>query len=220
MPRRLPAAPSLLVASLPSALRTELEEGIRATYASAYGATIRHFLPLLLGLRDERGELLGVIGAQAGRDPAPMFLEAYLDRPVEDELAAAVDARVGREELAEVGNLAALQPGAGLLLVSTLAAYLDGVGLRWSIFTATEPLRVAFLRRGLELADLAPADGRRLGERLADWGRYYRTAPRVTAAHIGTLRATLAADQRLVASCSATWEEAFRRGRLDARHAA
>ena len=218
--RRPPAVPSLIVASPRSPRRAELEAGVRATYASAYGATIRHFLPVLLGLHDDQGALLGVIGSQSGRDPGPMFLETYLDRPVEVELAAVVGEPVRRDELAEVGNLSALQPGAGLLLVSTLAAYLDGVGTRWSIFTATAPLRATFARRGLELADLGPADGRRLGERLADWGRYYATEPRVTASYVPTLRVAFARDERLAATCGAVWEAAFRRGRLDARDAA
>ena len=218
--RRPASPPSLIVASQPSELRAELEAGIRATYAAAYGATIRHCLPLLLGLRDESGALLGVIGAQPGSDPGPMFLETYLDRPAEEVLAAAVGGPVRRQVLAEVGNLSALQPGAGLMLVSTLAAYFDGSGSRWAIFTATESLRGTFLRRGLELVDLGPADGRRLGDALVDWGRYYQTAPRVTAALIGNLRARFAADQRLATQCGAVWEEAFRRGRLDARDAA
>lgn len=220
MLRRPPTVPSLIVASLPSPLRTRLEDGVRATYAAAYGAVIRHLLPVLLGLADERGELLGVVGAQSGRDPAPMFLETYLDRPVEEALGAAVGAPVSRASLAEVGNLAALQPGAGLALVSALAAYLDGTGLGWAVFTATGSLRAGFRRRGLELADLGAADGARLGARLSDWGRYYETEPRVTAAHIGTLRATFARDERLAARFAAVWDEAYRRGRIDARDAA
>jgi hypothetical protein len=210
----------LILSSQSSAERGLLENGVRSVYAAAYGATIRRFLPLLLGLADPHGTLLGVIGAQPGGDPAPMFLEAYLDRPVEEAVARVVRAPLRRKALAEVGNLASVQPGAGLALVSTLAAYLDGAGFAWAVFTATDSLRAAFVRRRLELADLGPADGRRLGSGLAEWGRYYETAPRVTAAQIGAIRSTLASDERLAASCEALWDEAFGLGRRDARDAA
>jgi hypothetical protein len=220
MSRRPAAIASLVVGWRFSAARSALEESVRSTYAAAHGATIRHFLPLLLGLSDSNGALLGAIGAQPGREPGRMFLETYLDRPVEEALSRALDGAVPRNLVAEVGNLAAARPGAGLALVSTLAAYLDGLGVGWAVFTATDALRGQFLRRGLELTDLGPADGRRLGARLADWGRYYETSPRITAAHIGSLRDRLARDERLAESCSAVWDEALRQGRLHDRDAA
>jgi len=220
VPRRLTAFSSLIVAWRTSAARAALEACIRSTYAAAHGATIRHFLPLLLGLSGDSGELLGAIGAQPGREPGRMFLETYLDEPVEAALSRALGQEAPRVALAEVGNLAAVEPGTGLALVSTLAAYLDGLGVSWAVFTATDALRGRFLRCGLELADLGPADGHLLGEQLADWGRYYETAPRVTAAHIGSLRKRLARDERLAERCSAVWDEALRQGRLHDRDAA
>lgn len=193
---------------------------MRGAYAAAYGARIQHFLPILLGLCDVQDALLGVIGTQFGTDPSRMFLEVYLDQPVEQALSAAVGEPVRREALAEVGNLAALQPGAGLPLVSTLAAYLDGAGVAWAVFTATDALRAGFRRRGLSLTDLGPADGSRVGIQLADWGRYYATDPRLTAIRIDAIRETLGRDERLHACCASLWDEAFRQGRLHARYAA
>lgn len=220
MIRRPTFVPDLILSSTPSPVRTRLEESVRSTYAAAYGAKVGHFLPLLLGLSDGTGALLGAVGAQLGSEPGRMFLESYLDGPVDGLLARAVALPVRRTDLAEVGNLAAAQPGAGLALMSTLAAYFDGAGVAWAVFTATDALRASFLRRGVALTDLGAADGRRLGAGLADWGRYYETDPRVTAVHIPLLRETLARDERLSACCGPVWDEALRQGRLHARDAA
>lgn len=220
MHRPLPSVPTLLHALHPSPDRPRLEEGVRSIYAAVYGAIIRHFLPILLGLCDEQGALLGVIGAQLGADSRRMFLEEYLDEPVEQALACVAGAPVARESLAEVGNLAALEPGTGLLLVSTLAAYFEGAGVAWAVFTATRSLRAGFRRRGLELLDLGAADGSRLGARLAEWGSYYATEPRVTAVRVSQICDTLRRDEQLAVRCSRVWDAAFRQGRAHARHAA
>jgi hypothetical protein len=215
-----PVVLSLIHAPDPSPERSRLEDAVRRAYTDAHGAHITHFLPLLLGLDDARGELLGAVGAQLGDEPRPMFLEAYLDEAVEQAVSRATRTRVPRSALAEVGNLAARQPGAGFPLISTLAAYFDGAGVEWAVFTATMALRWSFERRGIEMRDLGAADGRRLGARLADWGRYYETQPRMTAVHIGRLRESLARDERLGARCAPAWEEARKRGLARARSAA
>jgi hypothetical protein len=199
---------------------------VRDVYARCYGARIDHLLPILLGLESaapsrDRGPVpAGVIGAQLGRDPARMFLEQYLDEPVEAALSRALGRAVPRGLLAEVGNLAGEAPGMGRPLVSTMAAYLDGAEVEWSVFTATRALRAAFLRMGLQLLDLGSADGRRLGGRLSDWGRYYETDPRLTAVPVAAMRVAAARDAGLAERCGQAWTAAFARGRLSARHAA
>lgn len=93
--------------------------------------------------------------------------------------------RVRREEIVEVGNLAAEKPGGTVQVVLALAAHLDRLGYKWVVFTATRELIGIFNRLGLPLLALAAADPGRLGEAAAaTWGRYYDTQPIVVAGRI------------------------------------
>ncbi|MBM3985949.1 MAG: hypothetical protein FJ296_09735, partial [Planctomycetes bacterium] len=120
--------------------RGELEAYVADVYAEAYGARVQHFLPLLVGLRDDEGRLAGVIGARPARAAGPLFLEPYLDVPAEEALGARLGMAIPRWALVEVGNLASDRSGGGRLLVGTLAHLLDGLGTPLAIFTATQPL--------------------------------------------------------------------------------
>ena len=92
--------------------RTSFEFFIAARFHRAYGARVAHFSPHLLGVRDA----LARWQASSGYTPAdghPLFLEQYLDQPIEDSLAGRVGRPVAREAVVEVGNLAAVSPGVG-----------------------------------------------------------------------------------------------------------
>lgn len=193
--------------------RAELEAYVAAVFACAWRARVTSFLPLLVGLRTEDGGLAGVIGARPARGAGRLFLESYLDQPVERVLSARLGLDVPRASLVEVGNLASHRPGAGRLLVGTLANLLDGLGAPLAVFTATQPLRTCFARLGVAPIDLAPADGARLGPALADWGRYYDSDPRVCAVPVAEVRDAARRDAALAAEMDALWTSARQAGR-------
>lgn len=161
-------------------LRTRCEQFIGARFEHAHGARISHFSPYLLGVRDA----LDRWRAAAGYTPAEgrrLFLEQYLDAPVEHLLARY---GVEREAIVEVGNLAAASAGMGRTLIPLLARHLDRLGYEWVVFTATRELRNAFARMGLAPLELAPADPARLTDGGARWGTYYDSDPVVVAGRI------------------------------------
>jgi len=213
--RRAPLAPVVRVeCRLPgTAGRDELEDYVARIYRCAYGAQVAHFLPLLVGLRDAEGGLAGVIGARPAREPGALFLENYLDQPVEQALAARLGVGVPRWALVEVGNLASHRSGAGRLLVGTLANLLDGLGTPLAVFTATQALRATFARMGVAPVELARADGARLGPALADWGSYYDTDPRVCAVPVAFVRDAARRDAGLALEMGQLWRSAQRTGR-------
>jgi hypothetical protein len=167
-----------------SAGRPEAEAFIRQDYARAYGADLRHFLPQLMSLRSRDNALRAVLGFRPARGTL-LFLEHYLNQPVERVLGERIVGAVARDRLVEVGNLAVAHAGGARWLIAALTAYLYAAGTEWAVFTAVTALRNAFARLGVELVTLATADGGRLpAEERSRWGRYYDSAPMVVAANV------------------------------------
>lgn len=164
--------------------RSEAEEFISACFAGMHGARIRHFMPRLLSLRSRRGDMIAAFGLrEAGR--SSLFLETYLQQPVEDVLRKHLGEAVRRDEIVEVGNLSALYPGAARWLIVAVTALLHEEGFRWVTFTGTAPLRNGFYRLGLRPVELGSATLEHLPEHeRADWGRYYDNMPVVMAGDV------------------------------------
>lgn len=167
--------------------RTELESYVQAAFQAKHGATVRTFMPTLIAFRDRAAVLRGVVGVRdAGQEG--LYLEHYLDRPVEEALAVALAARglesVPRARIAEVGNLAGNNCRAAVRMVAHIPAYLMSLGYEWIVFTATGALQQILAGFGAPLVELARADGASVAQASDDWGRYYETDPRVYAGRL------------------------------------
>lgn len=165
------------------ALRASFEHFVAERFARAYGARLTHFLPHLVGIRDAQSRWLACAG-YGGAGTGPLFLEQYLDAPIEAALGARVLPPVAREQVVEVGNLAAISAGMARAMIPLLARHLHRLGYRWVTFTATREVRNAFRRLGLAPIVLAGADAGRLPDRGASWGTYYEREPLVMAGRI------------------------------------
>ena len=113
-----------------------------------------------------------------------LFLENYLDVPIETAVSRLAGRPVDRQRIVEVGNLAAEVRGGGVEVILTLAAHLDRLGFEWVVFTATSELIGMLRRLGLPPLALAAADPERLGADAGAWGSYYATHPVVVAGRI------------------------------------
>jgi phosphoglycolate phosphatase-like HAD superfamily hydrolase len=162
-------------------LRTQCERFIATRFHRAYGAEVTHFSPQLLGVRDALERWHAAAG-YAPADGRRLFLEQYLDAPIEKILARG--RTVARESIVEVGQLAATSVGMGRTLVPLLARHLHRLGYEWVVFTATRELRNAVARLGLTPLELAPADPARLPDGARQWGTYYASDPIVVAGRI------------------------------------
>lgn len=173
--------------------RAELESFVAGAFRDKHGAEICTFMPELLALRGSAGQLLGVAGIRAACEE-PLFLEQYLDRPVEMVLSTALRKAVARGQIAEIGNLASAGCRQARYLVSMLPRHLMERGHTWVVFTATSLVRDILASVGATLIELAPADPARLAGGAGQWGAYYRGDPRVmasflpTALHLSTAR--------------------------------
>jgi hypothetical protein len=158
--------------------RADIERFISERFRDAYGAHVVHFCAHLLGARDAAGAWQ----AAAGYTPAAagaLFLEQYLDRPVEAVLSSALAEAVPRERIVEVGNLASA--GGGRCFLPALGRHLASRGYRWAVFTATREVREMLLRLSWPARVLAPAARERLPDGGAAWGSYYAHEPSVMA---------------------------------------
>lgn len=181
-----PEAPTL---SLHRALAREpLREGFEAfiqqRFRKAHNAEIRQFMPELFGLNDGAGSLCAVAGVRMATS-GDLFLEHYLDEPVERAIETLAARPVDRQGIVEVGNLAASNLGSARLSIITITWLLAMGGLEWVAFTGNARLVNSFNRLGLRPVTLCAADPMRLGEDRHDWGNYYDTQPSV---HVGDIR--------------------------------
>jgi hypothetical protein len=158
--------------------RAAAEALIRRVYQDTYAARISEFLPLLLELRG-KGDAAAVLGMRPARAGEPLYLEHYLERPIEQEIAARTGRPVLRGDIVEIGNLAASAPGLSAPLFLVMAAALAAAGYRWLAFTATPHVEKMVAKMNYAPLSLCDVDVGRLGERARQWGSYYATRPRV-----------------------------------------
>ncbi len=177
--------------------RKEVEWFIREVYARRYGAHVRHFAPVLAYLRDG-GEIVAAAGYREARD-SPLFLERYLDAPVEDLLCRGSGVVPARSSIVEVGHLAATRAGEGRRLILMLGAHLAEHEFQWVVSTLTRELRLLFLRIGVTPLTLGVASPDVLGDEAAQWGSYYHHSPLVLAGNLPQAMRRLAARHHGVA---------------------
>ena len=163
--------------------RTELERYVQQAFALKHAAQVRSFMPTLLALQGLGGRVCGVTGYREAA-VEDLFLERYLDQPVQDAIAAASGAFVNRTQIVEVGNLASLSCRAAVHLVALLPQHLLQQSQRWVVFTATQGVRHILQRFRAPLYELAPARAECVSGLGDDWGSYYRTDPRVMAGYL------------------------------------
>jgi len=159
--------------------RTEVERFIGGIFRQAYGAEIKRFKPCLMSLRDHDGKLVAACGFRSAA-LEPLFLETYLDQPIEVVLSEHVGFPVRRDDIVGVGNFSVAEPGMARYLITAINDHLHDTRNQWAVFTAVPMLRNAFIKMGLNPVLLGDADKSRLPpEDQAGWGSYYAQKPQV-----------------------------------------
>jgi hypothetical protein len=162
--------------------RRRLERFIQRAFARHHGAAVHAFMPTLLALEGQRGRVCGVVGFRQAT-AEPLFLERYLDQPVELVLGEQVGNSVQRNHIVEVGNLASLSCRAACHLVAALPRILLADGNQWIVFTATTAVRGMLAKFRAPVIELGRATRDRLDSG-DEWGRYYDNDPRVIAGYL------------------------------------
>jgi len=165
--------------------RARVEHFIQHVYAETYGAMIGEHYPSLMSLRDGNDRIRAAAGFRmASREK--LFLEYYSNTPIEVELSRAWNKDVGRNQIIEIGHLAADGCGASILLFTALARYLRKQGHAHVVVTGTSTLRRYFKTIGLNSKILFDANPKHVPDQGASWGSYYATKPKVLAGDISS----------------------------------
>ena len=161
--------------------RAEVEQFIGDVFREAYGATIRRFKPCLMSLRDHDNKVVAACGFRSAA-LEPLFLENYLDQPVETVLSECTGSPVERGDIVEIGNLSVIEPGMARYLIAAILNQLHATSKQWAVFTTVPVLRNAFIKMGLNPIMLGDADKSRIPqEEQAEWGSYYAQKPQIMA---------------------------------------
>jgi len=190
-------APRPAAASVPAGIRfcspnstdrTALETFIQDGFERQHGAAVRSFMPVLIGMFDAAGTVVGAAGYRpASRER--LYLEQYLGEPIEAIVARRFPAlTVTRADIAEIGNFACRDCTTALRMVEILAEFMLERDHRWTVFTATRTVRGIMRHLGIGLTELGRADKSRVVVPGDEWGSYYQTDPRVMLGYVPSWR--------------------------------
>lgn len=151
---------------------------VKAEFLKHHNAHITEFMPNLVSIINKERKVRAAVGYRSA-DSGELFLEQYLDQPLDKYISEHCGFDVPRDEIVEVGNLTCAANGYARLAIIRLTEMLHESGFRWVGFTATQGLYNSFLRLGLTPHAIAPADISRLNDSNHDWGTYYDNNPQV-----------------------------------------
>jgi hypothetical protein len=160
-----------------------VERFVQEAFAAKFAARVQSFLPHLLTVRGAERQLCAVAGYR-GAGEERLYLESYLDRPIEQVFAAQYGQPIERHQVVEVGNLASSRCRMARQLVAALPAHLMAQGFEWIAFTATLAVRQLLDRFGAPVVDLGPANPAKVSQSGDAWGSYYDHEPRVLAGRL------------------------------------
>ena len=184
--RSIPLDSEVMVVSLlkrDAASRRRAEAFIADRYEAQFGARIAVSYPLLLCLTSTSGEMLAAVGLRCAGD-GPLFLEQYLDQPIDLALGACWPGPHRRDRIVELGSLASVNNGASLYLVAAMAAYMEVRGFEVATVTGTRRLRRLFELFDFNFVTLGSARRDRLIDASANWGSYYDDDPQILAGQV------------------------------------
>lgn len=150
---------------------------VHKAFARVYGADIKQFMPNFIRIKDHKDNSVAIMGFRDASS-GPLYLENYLDEPIEEAISRYMGCTIPRSEIVEVGNLAEAKPGDARMAIIGATAFFYSAGYRWVVFTGVTRLRNAFVRLGLSPKQLIEVDERRLPEdEVKQWGSYYDGDP-------------------------------------------
>jgi hypothetical protein len=184
-----------------SAVHNAALQMIQTQYQKHFHCQLQHSLSYSLNQLAREGggdsgntEILACTGYQPAAEGA-LFLEQYIDEPVEDCLQRLTNEPVSREQIVEIGGFAVAHKRHALPFMLQLAPTLAELGFKTVVCTVTRPMQNCLRKLGIVSTLIADADPARVDISNNAWGTYYDLNPVVLA---GDIRATIDKIQPLM----------------------
>ena len=163
--------------------REQVESFIKHVFYHHHSASLKAFMPTLLAAKDEDDQMSIAVGIRRIKEE-PIFLEQYLDQPIDRVISQIAGKDIERQQTAEVGNLACTCAGSSRKLITLLVHYFNARNVEWAVCTGTSTVRAILNKLGIEYTYIEKADPERLGDEQHSWGNYYHHNPYVLAIDI------------------------------------
>ena len=138
-----------------------------------------------------------------------IFLEQYLNTPIQHEISRVAGEPVSRQRIFEIGNLASGCAGSARLMIAFLVFYLSTPVLNpttneyqtkadWVVCTGTDAVRHILAHMGIRSHVIAKATAEALEdpEQVSSWGHYYQHNPLVVAINVADAKRVCAPHYR------------------------
>lgn len=157
---------------------------IAAQYKKHFDCDLRHFMPNTFSLY--RGDILKACAGFSSADQNPLFLEQYLDQPIEAMLSEQFDCPVSRRDIVEIGGFAVDDKQFALPMMIQLAPAFRAAGFQYAVCTVTSVVQRCLDKIGIQSVSLGAADANRVDTTGNAWGKYYALTPVILAGNIQT----------------------------------
>jgi hypothetical protein len=204
-PESMPAGKQPCLVDAQHPLRAQVEQFIAQRFLDIHAARISSFMPLLIALSSEDGEILAAVGIRSAASEA-LFLEHYLDTSVQQAILSNAGWAMPapqRDRIVEIGNLASIDRHASRKLFKALAGLLQAENFEWAVFTGCSSLQRMFKTMGIETIGLGRALQSRLPVDQQTWGGYYEDNPQVVAGKVSRGSILLGQDPGALSSRAA-----------------
>lgn len=157
--------------------RKKVEEFSKNIYRRFYGADLITFPKEFLAITHPSKGITSCLGINYGKD-STLFLEQYLDAPIEEEVTSMTGREVKREDIVEIGTLAVRSKISCRMIIAALVGHLVKKEKKYLVFTGVKTLRNTLTRLGIPFTTLTTARADRVKDN-SKWGSYYEAAPEV-----------------------------------------
>lgn len=174
--------PSFHLYDIHNVQRSKAEAAVKKIFRSAHGADITSFLPCLLTAEINQ-RIAAVVGVRSAVNQ-PLFLEQYLNFPIETAIKNINGLDISRTSLVEIGNLVSCKTGISRQLFIVLAFALAQANIEWVSFTATTQVEQVLAKLSLQPVIIGQASEASLANGNGNWGSYYVDRPNVCVGNV------------------------------------
>ncbi len=159
-----------------------VEDYIYRSFKKKYSANVKYSFPYVLTLNYKKRicAAAGIRLAESG----PLFLERYLQYPVEQETGMCFKTAVRRESIVELSNIISVWRGNNKLLLMLLIDLLHKVNREWLLLLSNREVEDALKKINFTTIRLSDISAKILNGEKEQWGSYFNDNSRIILCHV------------------------------------